>query len=195
MEALSSLELHPSFEAIEEIEGWLSRGEFFVFGAILAYQNVVGVQGDILEIGVYHGRSAAAEAAFLKDQEHLVLVDTFRWDEIDGVWDNIHRVVPDLARDRVEFMQMRSQDLTFTEPRFRFIYVDGGHTFLETTADLALASDVLLPGGVIVVDDYDDADWPEVKTAVDGFLARGDFRVMLDPKVEVSQRKLYLVRP
>lgn len=183
------------FRKIEQIPGWLDRGEADVFADVLTRQSEAGIVGDILEIGVFWGRSAAVEAQFLQPGEHLVLVDVFEngCGSEEGVWENLQMVLPDLDRDIVEFWVMRSQDFP-RDRQFRFIYVDGGHTEADALADLRLGEDVLQDQGVMVVDDYGGTEWPGVTAAVDTFLAEGRFEVMLDMVNAADGRKVYLVR-
>lgn len=176
-----------------DIPGWIDYEEAKVFAALLQTQTSEGIVGDILEVGVYHGRSAAVEAAYLRHGEHLVLVDTFRYVSAEDVWTNIHRVLPFLKRDSVEFWVMRSQ-APFPDRRFRFAYIDGGHSKTEVVADLRKFAPMVMDGGFLVIDDYDSEDWPGVTKAVDLFLADGGFRVVIDMDSAAAGRKLYMVR-
>jgi hypothetical protein len=44
--------------------------------------------------------------------------------------------------------------------RFSFCHIDGGHTAGETYQDLELCSQVLLPGGLVALDDYFNPAYP-----------------------------------
>lgn len=74
----------------------------------------------------------------------------------------------------------------------RLVSVDGGHTEECTRSDLALAEAVLAPGGVAILDDYFNPEWPDVST--------GAARYCLDPSTvlrpfAISPNKVYLARP
>ena len=63
------------------------------------------------------------------------------------------------------------------------IHIDASHDFESTMADLARWWRILLPGGHLIVDDYDQSGriWPSVKRAVDEFrskLDRHDFEAI-----------------
>jgi hypothetical protein len=54
---------------------------------------------------------------------------------------------------------LRSSDFTGT---FSFCHVDGGHSPQETYSDLKFASDILMPGGLVALDDYFNPQHPGV---------------------------------
>lgn len=69
------------------------------------------------------------------------------------------------------------------------IHIDGEHTELGAGKDLEWASQVLAPGGVIVVDDYVHIWFPGIASAMHSFLRAADFRIVL-----VTENKAYLCR-
>jgi len=62
--------------------------------------------------------------------------------------------------------QLRSQDFPST---FSFCHVDGGHSPEETYSDLKFASDLLLPGGLLALDDYFNPQNPGVCEGANAF--------------------------
>lgn len=46
--------------------------------------------------------------------------------------------------------------------RFRLFSIDGGHTVVHVLNDLRLAEQIMVPGGVVIVDDYMHPKWPGV---------------------------------
>lgn len=60
------------------------------------------------------------------------------------------------------------------EQRYAVVVVDGDHTAQGVAADLAFVETVLLPGGLVVIDDYGDQYWPGVKKATDAHLDAGN---------------------
>ncbi|HEX5106393.1 MAG TPA: class I SAM-dependent methyltransferase [Pirellulaceae bacterium] len=54
--------------------------------------------------------------------------------------------------------------------QFDLVYVDGSHTLGDALTDLLLADLLLVPGGWLLVDDIDNADFPGVRTAWEHFL-------------------------
>lgn len=189
---------------LSPIDGWFSDEAVGHFCLLLGYQNAAGIKGDLLEIGVYHGRSAVVLASYLKGKERLHLVDTFMAEngyrepyqipgDAESVWANLQELNPGITRDQVEFHVTRSDSLILDDAQtFRFIHIDGGHRMSEALGDLHLVADHLSPKGVIAVDDYTNADWPEVTDAVDAFLLEDPrYYVVADPSMQ-QNRKLYV---
>jgi hypothetical protein len=40
--------------------------------------------------------------------------------------------------------------------------IDAGHTILHACNDLSLAQEVLVPGGIVALDDYMSVHWPGI---------------------------------
>lgn len=55
--------------------------------------------------------------------------------------------------------------------RYGVIVLDGEHTAAAVATDLALAEQVAAPGAIVLVDDYDDENWPGVRESTDLHLA------------------------
>ncbi|KRV50157.1 hypothetical protein AQ490_17300 [Wenjunlia vitaminophila] len=54
------------------------------------------------------------------------------------------------------------------------VVVDGDHSAEGVADDLAWVEEIVAPGGIVVVDDYGDRNWPGVKEAADRHLADSD---------------------
>lgn len=51
-------------------------------------------------------------------------------------------------------------------PYFRFFSIDGGHTVVHVLNDLRLVERVMVPGGIVIVDDFMHPKWPGVTEAL-----------------------------
>ncbi len=188
------------------IPGWFNLDDMAHFTLVLETQSAAGQVGDLLEIGCYHGRSAALLATQLKTGERLILVDAFDLPLSDpygdtptpaGVRRNLAAAVPGLAEDRVDILRGYSDEIRLPAgSRVRFAHVDGGHDSATVCSDLALCARALVRGGVIAVDDYGHPQYPGVHAGVAAFLAaEPTFRVMADlNRAGALGRKLYLTR-
>lgn len=161
------------FGAFDHIEGWCSRDAALMF---MAYNEVAaahGVVGDVLEIGVHHGLSTIALAAMRGDGARLVAVDLF--DELQSknvsssgsgsrahFERNMRSFFGDLGFVRCIAAASNTIDPASLGCRFSFCHVDGGHTARETYDDLDLCSRILLPGGMLALDDYFNPAFPGV---------------------------------
>lgn len=193
------------FARIKSIPGWFTYDDCVHFHLVLSMQSYLGVKGDMLEIGSYHGRSTACMAAYLQPGERLVVCDAFEQPTDDAYHDkpsptrlrhNLLLVNPDLDWAQVDVRVGLSSELELGKARFRFIHIDGGHSREVALADMRLCAAHLAPQGVMVMDDYENRYWPGVTAAVDLFLAEySNFTALADlNRHGAIGRKIYLVR-
>ncbi len=186
------------------IPGWFKLDDMAHFQLVLATQAAAGLAGDLLEIGCYHGRSAAFLAMHLQPGERLHLCDAFGLaggesygdtPTPEGVRRNLSRAVPALEPGRITIHRGLSRDFTLPpDTALRFAHVDGSHRREDAASDLELCAAHLLPGGVIAVDDHHHPDHPGVTEAALAFVERHpEFHVLADlNRAGALGRKLYL---
>jgi hypothetical protein len=181
------------------IEGWFSPDAAALFGLLDEAQRAAGVQGDLFEIGVHHGRSAVLLSQLARPGERLGVCDLFGEQgqnvSASGSGDraifeaNMASLAP--AFDRLEIFARASDQLTPAEigGPYRLFHVDGGHLCEEALGDLRLGASVLSDGGAIMVDDPFSAIWPGVTEGILRFLEeRADFSPLI-----LGYNKLVLV--
>jgi SAM-dependent methyltransferase len=165
--------LESYFGAFDRIEGWFSPDAALMF---MAYNELLAaheVAGDVLEIGVHHGLSTLALAAIRGDGAQVVAIDLFDELQAQNVSSsgsgsrarfvrNMRAFFGDIAFVRCIAAASSTLDPADLGCRFSFCHVDGGHTGKETYDDLALCSRILLPGGVLALDDYFNPAFPGV---------------------------------
>jgi predicted O-methyltransferase YrrM len=195
-----------TFNAMRGMPGWFTYDDAAHFTVILGLQKAIGVTGDILEIGPFHGRSTIVLAQHLQPGETLTVCDPFQIGEVyvadpptpAGLRSNIAKVVPTFDQAQLEIVEAYSTDLELPATRtFRFIHVDGSHERNDVLHDLRTVRPHLAPGGIIVADDYEHPDWPGVTEAIEAFRAEAPELVEvadLNRHAE-SGRKLYLMLP
>jgi Methyltransferase domain len=187
------------WDVASALPGWFTVDDCAHFALVLELQAALGVRGDLLEIGAYHGRAACVLAYHARAGERVVLCD--RFDTCGDAYPD--QTTPERLRAAVtrsnpraelEIQACDSSALALTRP-IRFAHVDGDHTLAGALADLRRCAAALAPGGVIAVDDYHHRDFPEVTPAVDAFLAEQELRVLADVNRHGAVgRKLYLAR-
>lgn len=152
-------------DAFHRIPGWFTYDAALLF---MAYNQLIaedGISGDTLEIGVYYGLSAIAVATLRGPGRRMYAVDLFEElgpNEAYGVGKSYREKFEEHMRSffgELDFLSpvtSASGKLKSSEfaPTFSFCHVDGGHSPRETFADLKFASDILLPGGLLALDDY-----------------------------------------
>jgi len=165
------------------IPGWFVQQDAELFALLSALQHEEGVVGDLLEIGVYQGRSAVLLGYLTGPDERVILCDLFGsspdatpdirhdlqgYDGLDletfaAHWHRFHAGEPgEIVVGRSSRLEGRSWDRPV-----RFIHIDGGHTYDVVRDDISIARDALADaGGVVVFDDVRASHAPGVGAAV-----------------------------
>ncbi|MGH7046840.1 MAG: class I SAM-dependent methyltransferase [Stellaceae bacterium] len=169
------------------IEGWLHRFAAELIAAISQIQHEGLVRGAVGEIGVHHGKLLILLLLTAARDERAFAIDVFEKQELNV--DGSGRGDRERFLQNVRVFSGREQDiliipkssLTVTPGEIveklgpaRLISIDGGHTAECTVNDLRLAEASLHNRGVVILDDYFNASWPDVATgAAEYFLDRG----------------------
>lgn len=162
------------------------------------------VPGDqeIVELGVFHGRTALqlAWGARQGQRAHVTAIDP--WDLPGNTygppftdpgarrWAHHHVKSLGYSRD-ITLVQAFSHDAAagYDGPPIGLLFVDGDHTKTGARRDIEAWAPHLAEGARIAVDDYGCPDWPGVKEALDELVAEG----VLEP-VEVFHERLAVTR-
>ena len=171
----------------EQIPGFFYVADFMLFDFILGHQLDSGLAGDLLEIGVYRGKSAILMGCGLRPDERLIACDLFdevlshedlslrhreTYDGLDaaeffGNWDLYH------SRRGLDVRVCDSAQLTELPP-LRFTHIDGCHNYQCVRGDITLVAKHTGPRGVISLDDYRVAEEPGVAAAISEAVAAGE---------------------
>ena len=186
------------------VEGWLRTEAALVVATLSERQRALGVGGGVAEIGVHHGKLFILLYLLSRAPERAVAVDLFADQhlnvDLSGSGDlakfrrNLLRHADDA---RLVLHQGNSMALSGAElvrlagGPLRFVSVDGGHTAELTAHDLAVADAALAEGGIIVLDDAFNEQWPGVADGLQRHFAR---RPNLVP-FAIGANKTYFCRP
>ncbi|MGN5376639.1 class I SAM-dependent methyltransferase [Streptomyces lasalocidi] len=185
----------------DDVPGWFPVLDQMLFDWLLAHQKSAGMRGDLLEVGVYMGKSAIFLGSRLRDGERYTVCDLFEGDAPDDA----NRAESTKSYGALSRRAFEENYLSFhgelprvlqgpsslvpeeVEPRScRFVHVDASHLYEHVYADIGAAHDLLLPGGVVVLDDFRSEHTPGVSVAAwEAVLNRG-----LRP-ICLSTQKLY----
>ena len=159
----------------KEVTGWLQRVDAEIIGSILQFQCEQNIVGSLLEIGVHHGKSFIPLCMALRDDELALCIDIFddQSRNLDssgeGNFDSFQKNLSkfDISPLNVRIFKGSSEDVNCEYilgqvGPVRFFSVDGGHWKSIVQNDLLLAEQSLSAGGVIALDDYCRAEWPDV---------------------------------
>jgi hypothetical protein len=170
-----------------EIPGFFYPADFMLFDFVLGHQLESEVAGDLLEIGVYRGKSAILMGFGLRPDERLIACDLF-----DNVMSHEdlgikHRKtydglqVADFYRNWNHYHSRRQLDVRVCDsakltelPALRFIHIDGCHNYKCVRGDIKLAAKHTGPRGVISLDDYAMTQEPGVSAAISEAIAAGE---------------------
>ena len=157
----------------------MSRGElsFHDHVKLLGYicLEIYDLPGDILEIGVWKGKSLAFMQRLSPRGIKLIGVDPC---SLAGQLEDLtyfHKQLLPEAEIVVGQSELSVPKVSSLSKNFKLIHIDGGHQYHNVWLDFLLYERFLVPGGYIVFDDYNDLTYsPEVGQAVND-LYRGGF--------------------
>ena len=165
-------------EGYETVVGMSSRFAAGTCGRLLRIQSDLGVTGHFAEIGAFEGRFLIAMAHCLAPNEMALGMDIFEWPNPE-VKDRFeanctrHGIGP----DRRITWKVNSGDTTAAEVQaklgggaVRLFHIDGEHSRKALAADLELATRVIAPGGLIVLDDMLHPGYPTLMVTVQAYL-------------------------
>lgn len=175
------------YENISKGSGVIPQaGPILMMLSQMQFQNL-SIFGSVAEIGVHHGRFTSFLFVTARKREDLVVADLF---------EDFQDLNIDLSGsgDKQKFfkgmqtygLSQRDLHTVFTGSSitipfdwsrqagfapFRLISVDGGHTTSLAFNDLQIAFCNLLPGGIVIIDDFFHGAWPGVTEAFFHFLS------------------------
>jgi predicted O-methyltransferase YrrM len=189
----------------ERVPGMSSRFAAAICCGLMRMQGELGVSGPVAEIGPFEGRFFIALAHALAPGEVALGIDLFDWpnpEVIDRFEANCLKHGVAAGRRitwKADSRTMPPQDLLakLGGQRVRFFHIDGEHSRAALTKDLELATAVLAPGGVIVLDDMLHPGYPTLMVAVHEYLGRHPEMCVLciiDRETVVAASKFVLCR-
>ncbi|TXL83607.1 class I SAM-dependent methyltransferase [Streptomyces sp. IB2014 016-6] len=191
----------PSPRTLTDVPGWFTFLDQALFDWFLIRQGQRAERGDLLEMGVYVGKSAIFLGRYLQQGESLTVCDLFESPAPDDANSaEIARYLPLATRQAFECNYLSFHDelpQVLQAPTSvvvdevptgscRFVHIDASHLYEHVSMDIATARSVLLPSGVVVLDDFRSEHTPGVALAAwEAVLAQG-----LNP-VCLSKDKFY----
>ena len=192
-------------EGYASVPGMSSRFAAAICCRLMRLQSEFGVTGHVAEIGPFEGRFFIAMALAVEAGERALGMDLFDWPS-PKVKDRFEQNCIQHGVPPTSFIAWQANSQT-TAPeellarlgggRVRLFHIDGEHSRAALTKDLELATAVLAPGGLIVLDDMLHPGYPTLMVAVQEYLARHPEMVVLcviDRETIVSATKFVLCR-
>ncbi|MBB6418780.1 class I SAM-dependent methyltransferase [Streptomyces sp. AK010] len=187
MTQAQATDTHPG--ELADVPGWFPPLDQMLFTWFLEQQKNVGIKGDLLELGVYMGRSAILLGHHLQDGELFTVCDLFEGDAPDEAnkaessksyasltqrtfernYLSFHDTLPTVITGPSSLV-----DEKVAPDTCRFIHIDASHLYEHVYGDIGAAHDILLPEGVVVLDDFRSEHTPGVSVAAwEAVLNRG----------------------
>jgi hypothetical protein len=186
---------------LDDVPGWFPVLDQVLFEWFLDRQESAGTRGDLLEVGVYMGKSAICLGRHSQGAEKFTVCDLFEGDALDDAnqaestksyasltqrtfeenYLAFHDTLPRVLKGPSSIVPAE-----VTPASCRFVHIDASHLYEHVRDDIGAAHDALLPGGIVVLDDFRSEHTPGVSVAVwEAVLTRG-----LRP-ICLSTQKLY----
>lgn len=175
-----------ALEGHKKVQGWLSSHSLSFLYYLSQFQIEHDIRGNIAEIGVFKGRFFIALCLMMRPGEKAAAIDVFEDQHLNidqsGVGDygvfisNLMMVLGDSSA--INIIKSDSRKVTSGKllerigGRMRLFSVDGCHTTEHTESDLHLAAQTIVPGGIVILDDFENTAWPGVRHGTDGFLRK-----------------------
>lgn len=153
---------------MRSVDGWLHPTSA---AAIAEF----GGGGNAAEIGVHHGKLLILLSLLC---DHAYAIDVFdAARNFDGSGDGDREIFEaNMGRYGGAFTTIQTDSALLKPerlPPIRLFSVDGAHSADMTEHDLRLAARVLVPGGVVILDDYFNEQWPDVSVGANRVIADG----------------------
>lgn len=188
-----------------QIKGWLTATDAELIRIIGLAQKNIGVSGAVGEIGVHHGKLFILLFLLRSKGEKAFAVDVFDMQSLNldnsghGNQDKFLRNVQNVTgnTDGIEIFRTSSTEITWNDmyekinQNVRLFSIDGGHTASITYNDLNIAKQSLSKGGVIIIDDYFNLEWPGVSEGVIKFFCKNSSLVPF----AIGENKILVCHP
>lgn len=192
-------------EGYSSVVGMSSKFAAAISAGLLKLQSEMGISGPIAEIGTFEGRFFIALVHALKPGEIALGIDLFDWPNpqvLDRFEANCLKHGVDPVRKvtwKTDSRTMKPEDMLAKVggKKLRFFHIDGEHSRDALTRDLERAAAVMMPEGLIVLDDMLHPGYPTLMVAVHEWLGRNTDWVVLaviDRETIVAATKFVLCR-
>ena len=186
----------------KDVDGWAAPLLFERVMLIDQLQQQLGIKGHIGEIGVHHGKLFILLHLLRRAGERGLAIDLFEEQDLNvdksgkgdrNIFvDHVHKLTGDGSQLEIfatDSTKISGADVSsLMGGKLRLLSIDGGHLKNIVAHDLQTAVGCLADGGVVLVDDYLNPEFPGVAEGTLAFLtANRDLRPFC-----VSTQKLYL---
>lgn len=152
------------------LEGWFFPPDMLSLAVINDIHSNSNIKGNIIEIGVYKGKSFSFLSHLIKENETLFGYDTFPEDYYESTKLALEKYG---ASVKFELIKADTSELNDDDIKakidgkvIRILHIDAGHEYHEVLYSLLSFSPYVMDNGIIVMDDYQDPEFPGIEAAV-----------------------------
>ncbi|EBA12642.1 class I SAM-dependent methyltransferase [Roseobacter sp. CCS2] len=173
------------------LDGWLAPPAAATMTFLLERQKMLNIHGNLMELGVYQGLAATLISLHARQGEMSVFGDYHLPTDVREVIDkaNAGKII---FLEKSTALIKPAEDFPNKDRSFRFIHIDAGHAGTELMMDLRLAETLLSEDGIICVDDFFNALYPQISDAVFRYIANNPYQLSL---FMCGASKAFLGRP
>jgi hypothetical protein len=188
-------EKHRTLLARNTSGGGLTPYSLGAWDVLFDAQAARGVTGNFLEIGVWHGIGLAAMGLRAARDEEIVGIDLYvQREPVRGNFE----ALTERSFHKLRFYEQsslalrKSAALQMDYGTFRFVHIDGEHSYDAVCSDLEFAMDLIGDDGIVVVDDFFNMGSAGITEAVYFILGRYPHRLRM---FLAGLNKAYLAPP
>ncbi|GAA1910090.1 class I SAM-dependent methyltransferase [Streptantibioticus ferralitis] len=170
----------PAPSRLADVPGWFFPVDQLLFDWFLTRQRQRDESGDLLEVGVYLGKSAIFSGAYVRDGDRFTVCDLFDSPAEDSSNSaEMAKSYSTLTRRAFEANYLSFHDELPTvvqgpssfvpdhvdKDSCRFVHIDASHLYDHVHADIVCARTLLRPHGIVALDDFRAEHCPGVAAA------------------------------
>ena len=152
------------------LEGWFYHQDMLYLAILNDIHSKNQVKGHIVEIGVYKGKSLSFLSHFIKDIETLYGYDTFPNNYYESTKLALENYGANVQYEliKADTSKLNNDDIKakMNGKGIRILHIDAGHEYHEVFHSILSFSPYVIDAGIIVMDDYQDREFPGIEAAV-----------------------------
>jgi hypothetical protein len=161
------------FKKTNKIHGFIYYEDAKFFDFFLNTLNAEKIEGNILEIGAHFGKTSILLGEYVISPNELHVCDVFESKELITDSDNLDEYEESYKNRKptrklfeknfnifhnwlpvIHQFDSKNLENVLIDHSFKFIHVDGGHTYQSINKDMEIIMNKICKNGVIVMDDY-----------------------------------------
>lgn len=175
------------------IEGWVCNRIPDMVRFFDQLHEAQNIHGDIVEIGIHHGKLFFIMSSAARDNEKCIAVDLFEEQSlnidksgngsyshfshyIETLFPHLKSKISAIHRDGISISLNQASNILSTD-RVRLFSIDGGHTKHHVVNDMSLAQELVVSGGIILLDDFIGPHWLGVTEGFFQFMEKHNRRL------------------